>query len=96
MAVSQLDFQANSDNEDENASNASSNSGERQRNLNPQNLENSFEDYFYVDTYNEQQIKEIISIFKNDYKPPKNLWIEKNGVGNFNSGQGNGNQQMEQ
>jgi len=38
------------------------------------------DDYFYVDTYSEYQIKQIIAIFKNDYKPPKNLWIEKNCV----------------
>jgi hypothetical protein len=38
--------------------------------------------YFYVDLYAEEQIKEIVGIFKNDYKPPKNLWIEKNAVTN--------------
>ena len=37
-------------------------------------------DYFYVDQYNEEQIKEMIGIFKNDYKPHKSLWIEKNGT----------------
>jgi len=37
------------------------------------------EEYFYVDGYSEEQIREIIGIFKNDFKPPKNLWIEKAG-----------------
>ena len=32
---------------------------------------------FFVDTYTDEQIAEIISIFRNDFKPPKNLWIEK-------------------
>ena len=33
---------------------------------------------FYVDFYSdENKIKEIISIFRNDFKPPKNLWIEQ-------------------
>lgn len=32
---------------------------------------------FFVDTYSDEQILEIISIFRNDFKPPKNLWIEK-------------------
>jgi hypothetical protein len=32
---------------------------------------------FFVDTYADDQIGEIISIFRNDFKPPKNLWIEK-------------------
>ncbi len=32
---------------------------------------------FFVDTYSDEQIQEIISIFRNDFKPPKNLWIEK-------------------
>jgi hypothetical protein len=32
---------------------------------------------FFVDTYTDDQIQEIISIFRNDFKPPKNLWIEK-------------------
>ena len=39
----------------------------------------SREDYqfeFYVDEYSDEKIKEIISIFRNDFKPPKNLWIE--------------------
>jgi hypothetical protein len=27
--------------------------------------------------YSDDQIQEIISIFRNDFKPPKNLWIEK-------------------
>ena len=31
---------------------------------------------FYVDSYSDDKIKEIISIFRNDFKPPKNLWIE--------------------
>jgi hypothetical protein len=33
---------------------------------------------FFVDKYEDDQIQEIISIFRNDFKPPKNLWIEKN------------------
>jgi len=33
--------------------------------------------HFFVDDYNDEQIQEIISIFRNDFKPPKNLWIEK-------------------
>jgi hypothetical protein len=32
---------------------------------------------FFVDEYSDDQIQEIISIFRNDFKPPKNLWIEK-------------------
>jgi hypothetical protein len=32
---------------------------------------------FFVDDYCDEQIQEIISIFRNDFKPPKNLWIEK-------------------
>ena len=32
---------------------------------------------FFVDQYSDEQIGEIISIFRNDFKPPKNLWIEK-------------------
>jgi hypothetical protein len=32
---------------------------------------------FFVDDYSDEQIQEIISIFRNDFKPPKNLWIEK-------------------
>jgi hypothetical protein len=40
-------------------------------------LEEFDNNFFYVDTYSEEQIKEMIAIFKNDYKPPKNLWIEK-------------------
>jgi hypothetical protein len=32
---------------------------------------------FFVDAYSDAQIQEIISIFRNDFKPPKNLWIEK-------------------
>lgn len=35
---------------------------------------------FFVDEYSDDQIQEIISIFRNDFKPPKNLWIEKNSV----------------
>jgi len=32
---------------------------------------------FFVDEYSDDQVQEIISIFRNDFKPPKNLWIEK-------------------
>ena len=32
---------------------------------------------FFVDKYQDDQIQEIISIFRNDFKPPKSLWIEK-------------------
>lgn len=32
---------------------------------------------FFVDEYSDDQIQEIISIFRNDFKPPKSLWIEK-------------------
>lgn len=35
---------------------------------------------FYVDEYSDDKIKEIISIFRNDFKPPKNLWIENMNV----------------
>lgn len=36
-------------------------------------------DYFYVDDFSESQIREVLCIFKNDYKaPPKHLWVEKN------------------
>ena len=38
-------------------------------------IEDPFE--FYVDYYSDDKIKEIISIFRNDFKPPKNLWIEQ-------------------
>ena len=40
---------------------------------------------FFVDKYSDEQIQEIISIFRNDFKPPKNLWIEKNPSAAFNS-----------
>jgi hypothetical protein len=40
---------------------------------------------FFVDKYSDEQIQEIISIFRNDFKPPKNLWIEKNPSVAFNS-----------
>ena len=40
---------------------------------------------FFVDKYSDDQIQEIISIFRNDFKPPKNLWIEKNPSSAFNS-----------
>ena len=40
----------------------------------PKSAENS---NFFVDAYSDDQIQEIISIFRNDFKPPKNLWIEK-------------------
>ena len=40
---------------------------------------------FFVDKYADEQIQEIISIFRNDFKPPKNLWIEKNPSVAFNS-----------
>ena len=40
---------------------------------------------FFVDKYSDDQIQEIISIFRNDFKPPKNLWIEKNPSAAFNS-----------
>ena len=35
-------------------------------------------EYFFIEKYTDDQIKEIISIFRNDFKPPNNLWIEKN------------------
>jgi len=35
-------------------------------------------DYFYIEKLTDAQLKEIVSIFRNDFKPPKNLWIEKN------------------
>eukprot|EP01022_Parablepharisma_sp_SALTPOND_P015859 TRINITY_DN2272_c0_g1_i1.p2 TRINITY_DN2272_c0_g1~~TRINITY_DN2272_c0_g1_i1.p2 ORF type:complete len:1699 (-),score=191.91 TRINITY_DN2272_c0_g1_i1:6805-11901(-) len=38
--------------------------------------EQSEDDIFQIEKYSDEQIKEIISIFKNDFKPPKNLWIE--------------------
>ena len=39
---------------------------------------NPFQQFeFFVDDYSDDQIQEIISIFRNDFKPPKNLWIEK-------------------
>ena len=34
-------------------------------------------EYLFIDKYADEQIKEIVSIFRNDFKPPKNLWIEK-------------------
>ena len=37
---------------------------------------------FYVDGYSDEKIKEIISIFRNDFKPPKNLWIENMNIQN--------------
>lgn len=45
---------------------------------------------FFVDGYSDDQIQEIISIFRNDFKPPKNLWIEKQPSHNQNSSQGYG------
>lgn len=48
------------------------------------NEEEKFE--FFVDKYQDDQIQEIISIFRNDFKPPKSLWIEKNQQGSsYNS-----------
>lgn len=41
---------------------------------------------FFVDLYMDEQIQEIISIFRNDFKPPKNLWIEKSAEGAFFNG----------
>lgn len=41
-------------------------------------IEASEQFQFFVDEYQDEQIQEIISIFRNDFKPPKNLWIEKN------------------
>jgi hypothetical protein len=41
---------------------------------------------FFVDQYSDEQIQEIISIFRNDFKPPKNLWIEKSADGSIFSG----------
>jgi len=40
-------------------------------------LEQKDEQLFYIEKLNNGQIKEIISIFKNDFKPPKNLWLEE-------------------
>jgi len=40
---------------------------------------------FFVDGYLDDQIQEIISIFRNDFKPPKNLWIEPNPSSAFNA-----------
>eukprot|EP00826_Nyctotherus_ovalis_P026310 TRINITY_DN20574_c0_g2_i2.p2 TRINITY_DN20574_c0_g2~~TRINITY_DN20574_c0_g2_i2.p2 ORF type:complete len:101 (-),score=31.03 TRINITY_DN20574_c0_g2_i2:36-338(-) len=34
------------------------------------------EKVFVIEGYSDDEIKEIISIFKNDFKAPKNLWIE--------------------
>ena len=50
---------------------------------------------FFVDAYSDEQIQEIISIFRNDFKPPKNLWIEKqpNSIGQGGSA---GQQQAQQ
>ena len=31
---------------------------------------------FLIEKYSDEEIKDIISIFKNDFKAPKNLWIE--------------------
>lgn len=42
-----------------------------------------FQFEFFVDQYADEQIQEIISIFRNDFKPPKNLWIEKQAEGAF-------------
>jgi hypothetical protein len=39
-------------------------------------LREEYQFEFYVDNYSDDKIKEIISIFRNDFKPPKNLWIE--------------------
>ena len=41
---------------------------------------------FFVDEYHDDQIQEIISIFRNDFKPPKNLWIEKTVENSFYNG----------
>lgn len=50
-----------------------------------QNDVNSSHFVFFVDKYTDEQIQEIISIFRNDFKPPKNLWIEKNPSASFNA-----------
>jgi len=31
-------------------------------------------------------LRAIVSIFKNDYKPPKNLWIDKGGADSNKTG----------
>ena len=36
---------------------------------------------FVIEKYSDDEIKEIISIFKNDFKAPKNLWIENRFIG---------------
>ena len=39
------------------------------------------ESYFFIDLFSEDEVRELIAIFKNDYKPPsKNLWIEKSSM----------------
>ena len=40
--------------------------------------DNSFDKFFWIDNVSEEEIKDIISMFKNEYKPPLTLWIEKN------------------
>lgn len=47
------------------------------------NLSPQLQFEFFVDLYQDEQIQEIISIFRNDFKPPKNLWIEKQAEGAF-------------
>lgn len=65
--------------------------------LHEDNLNDHSEDeYFFVDSYNEEQIKQLIIIFKNDYKPPKSLWIEKNGVtSGYNNLNGTGSEYID-
>lgn len=50
---------------------------EMEMGMNPQPKQTQPDTGFFVDQYADDQIQEIISIFRNDFKPPKNLWIEK-------------------
>ncbi len=34
-------------------------------------------DLFWVDFSSEEEVRDMISMFRNEYKPPLTLWIEK-------------------
>jgi len=65
-----MGLQVNNDlsDEEEEKSNSFENNSEQ---------DNDLLEYFYVDMYSEEQVKEIISIFKSESNVPKNLWLEK-------------------
>ena len=83
--VSQLNIQprrhcSSSEESKEHSNSENSMESEEIKNDNDRNDIIGEKDYFFIDNYNESQLRELLVIFKNDYKPPaKNLWVEKNG-----------------